>query len=132
MLVIVHLICSDCKRPNRNKGSGKIVQKALSQFSNQRKAAQLKAEGGRTFWNRIPGYVHQKRQLNHSVQICPLNPSRPSKFINVHLLFTISIQNQLFCCENIGIDYILQAIQYEKLHSPKLFKKKVWIPFRRI
>ena len=60
-----------------------------------------------------------------------LNSFSPIKFINIHLL-TISIQNQLFCCENIGIDHALQTIQYEKLNSPKLYKRKVWIPFRRI
>ena len=56
----------------------------------------------------------------------------PSKFINIYILLTISIQNKLFCCENIIIDHTLQAIRYEKLNSPKLFKRKVWTPFRRI
>ena len=53
------------------------------------------------------------------LQSC-LNPFNPSKFINIHLLLTISIQNQLFCCENIRIDHTLQAIQYEKVNSPCL------------
>ena len=61
-----------------------------------------------------------------------VNPFSPSKFISINLLLTISIQNQLFCCENIGIDHTLQAIKYEKPISPKLFKRKVWMPFRRI
>ena len=38
----------------------------------------------------------------------------------------------LFCCENIGIDESLQVVQCEKKNSPKLFKRKVWMPFRRI
>ena len=38
----------------------------------------------------------------------------------------------MFCCANIVINHTLQAIQYEKKKSPKLFKRKVWMPFRRI
>ena len=60
------------------------------------------------------------------------NPFNPSQFINIHLLLTVSIQNQLFCCENIEYDHTLQATKYEKLSSPKLFKRKAWISFRRI
>ena len=35
------------------------------------------------------------------------------------------MHNKLFCCENIGLDHTLQAIQYEKKNNPKLFKRKV-------
>ena len=62
----------------------------------------------------------------------PFNPFSPSKFINIYLLLTIPIQNKLLCCENIGIGHILYVIQCEKKNSPKLFKRKKWIPFRRI
>ena len=61
-----------------------------------------------------------------------LNPFGPSKFINIHLLFTTSTQHRLFCCENLEINHKLHVVQYEKLNSSKLFKRKVWIPFRRI
>ena len=61
-----------------------------------------------------------------------LTLSALASLINIHLLPTISVQNQLFCCENMGIDHTLQAIQYEKLNPPKLLKRKVLIPFRRI
>ena len=53
-----------------------------------------------------------------------LTLSAPASLINIHLLLTISVQNQLFCCENMGIDHTLQAIQYEKLNAHKLLKGK--------
>ena len=42
-------------------------------------------------------------------------PFSSSKFINIFIifLFTMSIHNKLFCYENIEIDHILQAIQYD-------------------
>ena len=60
-----------------------------------------------------------------------VNPFTPRQFINTYLLLKISIQNRLFCYENLGIDHTLQAIQYQKQNSPKLIKRKVWIHFRR-
>ena len=51
------------------------------------------------------------------------NPFNSRKFINVYLLLTIPIQNKLFRCENIGIDHILQAIQYKK-NLPNCLKGK--------
>ena len=55
--------------------------------------------------------------------IFELNSFSRNKFINIHLLLTVKIQNELIFCENIGIDHTLQAIQYEKKKSPKLFKR---------
>ena len=54
-----------------------------------------------------------------------LTLSALASLINIHLLLTISVQNQLFCCENMGIDHTLQAIQYEKLNPPKLKKESI-------
>ena len=40
--------------------------------------------------------------------------------VYVYLFLTISIPNKLFCCENMGINHKLQAIQYEKKNYLKL------------
>ena len=44
------------------------------------------------------------------------------------LHYTIPIPNK-FCCKNGGTDHILQAFHYQKKNSPKLFKRKILIPF---
>ena len=49
--------------------------------------------------------------------------SAPSTLPVSYLLLIISIQNQLSCCENIGIDHTLQAIQYEKQILPNCLGK---------
>ena len=53
------------------------------------------------------------------------NPFSPASLINIYLLLTISIQNKLFCCENIGSDHTLQAIQYEKQVLQTFFKESM-------
>ena len=43
----------------------------------------------------------------------------------MYLLLSISIQNKLFCCENIAIDNTLQDFQHEKQILPKCLKESV-------
>ena len=51
-------------------------------------------------------------RFSHCNKLCGsfINSFSTSHFINTNLLITISIQIRLFCCENIGIDHMLQAI----------------------
>ena len=66
-------------------------------------------------WSLILNLVNRRI----SVVVFPLNPS---KIINVHLLFTVSLQNKLFCCQNIGIDHTCKLSNMKKNILPNCSK----------